>query len=264
MINYMDKFRLNNKVAIVCGGLGLIGKEVSISLAQAGAKVLVLDINIELGEKFQQNCFENNLNITFLKFDVSDFGSYDNYFSDLINKFGSVDTFVNATYPRTKDWGKKLEEVEIKSWQENINIHLNSYCLLTRTIAELMKKNQMGGCIINYGSTYGVVGPDFNVYEGTDMTNQGEYAAIKGGIINFSRYVASYYGKYNIRVNSICPGGVLANQNETFLKNYNKRTPLRRMANVDEIASATLFLASDAASYITGTTFMVDGGWTSI
>ena len=127
-----------------------------------------------------------------------------------------------------------------------------------------MKKNNIKGSIINYGSTYGVVGPDFEIYAGTDMDNEGTYAAIKGGVINFSRFAASYYGKYGIRVNCLCPGGVFDNQNKVFLKNYEMRTPLRRMANADEIASATLFLSSDAASYITGAIFMVDGGWTCI
>ena len=96
------------------------------------------------------------------------------------------------------------------------------------------------------------------------------YSVIKGGIINLSRQMASYYGKYNIRVNTLIPGGVLGpqntihEQNKTFVENYNKKTPLKRLANPEEIASAALFLASDASSYITGSTFVVDGGWTAI
>jgi NAD(P)-dependent dehydrogenase (short-subunit alcohol dehydrogenase family) len=118
--------------------------------------------------------------------------------------------------------------------------------------------------IINVSSIYGVVAPDFEIYSGTDMTSAAPYSAIKAGIINFSRYAASYYGKYGIRVNSICPGGVFDNQNKIFIENYSKRTPLGRLAKTAEIAAPILFLASDAASYITGATVMVDGGWTCI
>jgi NAD(P)-dependent dehydrogenase (short-subunit alcohol dehydrogenase family) len=264
MIDYLNKFRLDKKVAVVCGGLGLIGNEVSIALAQAGAKVLVLDISDVKGKEFEKQCAKEKLDVKYITFDITDLNHYDKKISDILKKEGTVHIWINVAYPKTKDWGAKLEDVKIKSWQENIDMHMNAYCLLTRTAAELMKKNEIRGSIINFGSTYGVVGPDFGIYDGTTMTNQGEYAAIKGGIINFSKYCASYYGPFGIRVNSLCPGGVYNNQNKTFLKNYVKRTPLRRMAHAEDIAAATLFLASDAALYITGTAFMVDGGWTCI
>ena len=177
---------------------------------------------------------------------------------------GKIDVMVNMAYPRTDDWLDKLEDVKIESWQKNVDIQMNSYCLLTREVAELMKENSIKGSIINCGSTYGVVGPDFNIYEGTELTSPAAYAAIKGGVINFSRYAASYYGKYGIRINCLCPGGIFNNQNETFVKNYEKKTPLRRMGKPDDIAPAVLFLASDAASYVTGAIIMIDGGWTCI
>ncbi|MBR9706181.1 SDR family oxidoreductase [Candidatus Pacearchaeota archaeon] len=260
----MKKFRLDEKVAVVTGGLGLIGREISISLAQAGAKVLVLDIEIAKGEKFEKECKKEKLDVKFFRFDVTDIKALDNTISQLFNVEGPIFVWVNTAYPRTKDWGLDLGKVKSETWQNNVDMHMNSYCLMTKTIAELMKKSKIGGSIINFGSIYGVVAPDFEIYKGTGMNNEGTYAAIKGGIINFSRFAASYYGKYCIRVNCICPGGVFDNQNEEFLKNYEMKTPLKRMANPDEIASATLFLASDASSYMTGTTLMVDGGWTCI
>ncbi|MFC2136517.1 SDR family oxidoreductase, partial [Bacteroidota bacterium] len=171
---------------------------------------------------------------------------------------------INVAYPRTNDWGLNIKDVKPSSWQKNVDMHMNSYCISTRAVAELMKENKIKGTIVNFSSTYGVVGPDFEIYEGTGMDNEGTYAAIKGGITNFSRFCASNYGPYGVRINSICPGGVFDNQNKKFLNNYAKRTPLRRMADADEIASVTLFLVSDAASYITGATIMVDGGWTAI
>ncbi len=264
MNDYVNKFKLDDKTAAVAGGLGLIGKEVSISLAQAGAKVIVLDINRKIGEKFEKECVKEKLQVKYIYFDLSNIKNLDKDISEIFTKEGPVHIWVNVAYPKTKDFGNRIENVDASCWQENVDIHMNSYCLSTRSIAELMKKQKIKGSIINYGSIYGVGGPDFEIYEGTDMTNEGTAAAIKGGIINFSRYAASNYGKYGIRVNCLCPGGVFDNQNKIFVKNYEKRTPLRRMASPDEIASATLFLASDASSYVTGATFMVDGGWTCI
>ncbi len=262
MTNYIEKFKLKNKKAIVCGGLGLIGKEVSIALSQAGAKVLILDNNESAWKEFKEK--NKELDLDFVKFDITDISNLGKNISKVYKDFGPIDILINTAYPRTKDWGNKLEDIKAESWQKNVDMLMNSYCLITKEIAELMKKDKIKGSIINFGSVHGIVGPDFGVYSGTDMTSPAAYSAIKGGIINFSRYAASYYGKYQIRVNCLCPGGIFDNQDKTFVANYEERTPLKRMGNPEEIASAALFLASDASSYITGTTFMVDGGWTCI
>ncbi len=150
------------------------------------------------------------------------------------------------------------------SWRKNVDLHMNSYCLLSRDVAELMKKDRIKGSIINLGSIYGVVGPNFGIYKDKNPGWSAAYNAIKGGIVNYSRYLASYYGDSGIRFNCICPGGIFDNQTKDFLKKYNKITPLGRMGKPEEVATTVLFLASDASSYITGATIMVDGGWTSI
>ena len=126
-----------------------------------------------------------------------------------------------------------------------------------------MKKNKKGSIIL-LSSIYGVVGQDLSIYEGTKMQESMTYSVIKGGINNLTKQMASYYGKFQIRINALCAGGVFENQNERFVKNYKKKVPLKRMATSSDIALSVIFLASDASSYITGTTFMVDGGWTSI
>lgn len=142
-------------------------------------------------------------------------------------------------------------------------MHLSSYSWISRKICLIMK-NQKGGSLINFGSIYGEVGANFNIYKGTKMTSAFAYSAIKGGIANLSRYLASYFGEYNVRVNTICPGGIFDNQDKTFVKNYETQTPLKRMGKPEDIAPTVLFLASDASSYITGAIIMVDGGWTAI
>ena len=148
---------------------------------------------------------------------------------------------------------------------------MNSYAWLARTVAEKMVDNKVEGNIIQISSIYGIVGQDLSIYEGLNMKENMTYSAIKGGIANLTRQMASYYGQFNIRVNTICPGGLQGHmagkkgsQSPRFIKQYNKKVPIKRMGRADEVASTALFLASEASSYITGGTIMVDGGWTAI
>lgn len=259
MKNYLDKFLLDKKISFVAGGGGLLGTEVVKALSDAGSKVVILDID----KKKVQALQKKRKNVFFELFDATDLDSIDKRLEGLNLKYGRFDVWVNTFYPRTSDWGKKVEELSIDSWRKNVDMHLNSYSWISRKVCLLMRK-QKSGSLINFGSIYGVVGNDFSVYEGTQMTGPMAYSAIKGGIINLTRYLASYFGKFNVRVNNICPGGILDNQDKDFVKRYAKKTLLNRMGTPEDIAPAVLFLASDASSYITGATLMVDGGWTAI
>lgn len=262
-MNYLQKFSLDKKIAYVTGGTGLIGKEVTKALADGGAKVIILDIDKNNGRKLATTLRKEGKDVEFEEFDVSELDKIDQAIDALVSKYGRIDIWVNAAYPKTSDWGKKIEDLYLKSWQKNIDLHLNSYAWISRNVCLIMSK-QRGGTLINFGSIYGVVGNNFNIYEGTNINPPAEYPAIKGAIVNFDRYLASYFGKYNVRVNTICPGGIFDNQNPNFVKNYSRNTPLKRMGQPEEIASAVLFLASDASSYVTGITLIVDGGWTAI
>ncbi len=263
MTKYLEKFSLKGKTAFVNGGAGLIGTQVVIALAEAGAKVVILDINSIKGEKIVADLKKKKLTAFFEEFDSANFYETDKKIDGLLKKYKKIDIWVNTSFPRTADWGKKIEDIPVESLDKNVSDHLNSYIWISRKVCIIMKK-QKGGSLINFGSIYGMVGANFNIYEGTEMTSAFAYSAIKGGIANLSRYLASYFGSAGVRVNTVCPGGIFDNQNKTFVKNYSKQTPLKRMGNPEEIASAVLFLASDGASYITGATIMVDGGWTAI
>lgn len=263
MNSFSEKFSLKNKTAFVSGGVGLLGTEVAKAFAEAGAKTVILDINPDKGEDLINNLLSKKLTVYYEHFDITDLGNIDKSIEKLNKKYGHIDVWVNCAYPRTSDWGNKVEDLSLESWQKNVDMHLNSYSWISRKVCLIMKKQQSGS-LINFGSIYGVVGNDFTVYKGTKLTSPMAYAAIKGGIINLTRYLASYFGKYNVRVNTICPGGILDNQHQIFIKNYSQKVPLKRLGRPEEIAGTVLFLASDAASYITGTTIMVDGGWTAI
>ena len=159
--------------------------------------------------------------------------------------------------------GDTLEDVKPESLRKNIDWQLNSHIILSQIVMEIMKKHGSGS-VVNIASTYGVVGNDFTVYEGTQMKSPAAYSAIKGWIINFTRYLASYYGKHNVRVNCVSPGGIFDHQPEPFISAYEKKVPMKRMGKPDDIAPAVSFLLSDEAKYITGHNLIVDGGWTAI
>ncbi|MFH1310722.1 MAG: oxidoreductase [Candidatus Omnitrophota bacterium] len=263
MIDYMSKFSLNDKTVFVTGGAGLLGSEVCKAVASLGARLILLDVNNAKGEALTSEIIKNGFKASFEYFDISDIDNVEKNIIQLIQKFKNADVWVNAAYPRTEDWGASLENLKISSWRKNIDMHLNGYFFSAQKIAEQMKE-QKRGSIINFASIYGIVAPDFYLYKDTKMTMPAAYSAIKGGIINFTKYLAAYYGKYNIRVNAVSPGGVYDNQPETFVSRYNEKTPLGRMANKEDIAGAVIYLASNASSYVTGHNLVVDGGWSVV
>lgn len=272
MVDYMQKLRLDNKTAYVVGGFGLIGREVSTAFAMAGAKTIVLDLESEQGHSIEMDMIKIGYDITFKSFDCADMKKLDYNFSVLLDENGYPDVFINCSYPRTEDWGdSSFKDITLESLRRNVDIHMNSYAWLARLAAESMVKKGNGGSIIQLGSMYGIVGNDLTVYKNTNMHENMTYAAIKGGVTNLTRLMASYYGQYNIRVNTLCPGGLeghIAGKSNTqspiFVKQYSQKTPLKRLGRAQEVASTALFLASEAASYITGATIMVDGGWTAV
>lgn len=245
---------LKDKVIILTGAGGLIGRESLKHLVKNGAKVIAVDVN----------SYESEAEL-FLTNDITNPIEIDNLLKTVIDKFGRIDGLVNLAYPRTTDWGTKFEDIPYESWAKNVDMQLNAVFYICQKVIDIMK-NQNVGSIVNIASIYGVVGNDFTLYEEYGGTSPAAYAAIKGGVINFSRYLASYNGKYNIRVNCVSPGGVLdeKNQNPSFIKRYSEKSPLKRLGNPVEIAPAISFLLSDDASFITGHNLMVDGGWTAI
>ena len=256
---FPERFRLKDKIAVVTGGAGLIGTAICGALSEAEAKVYIADIDRKRGEKLDKKLRSSGLKTAYVKTDISSEASIRSVVSGIVRKEGRVDIWINGAYPRTPDWSDRFEDVRASSVRKNLDMHMNGYFLCCKHVLKQMKKRRKG-VLINIGSHYGVLGPDFSVYKGTRMTMPAAYSLIKGGIVNFSRYLATYYAPYNIRVNAVCPGGVFNNQPPSFVRNYVKGVPLKRMARPEEIASAVLFFSSDASSYMTGQVVMVDGG----
>ena len=239
---------LINKVVVVTGGSGLLGTAICKDLINKGAIVINADLNLN-----QSNCCES------ISCDITDKTSVEKAVNSILIKHGKINGWVNNAYPRTKDWGKKFEEIELESWKKNIDMQLNSVFITSQVVLEIMKKQEFGS-IVNIASIYGIIGPNFTIYEGQEMTMPAAYSAIKGGIINFTRYLASYYGNYNLRVNCVSPGGIQDNQHSLFVEKYQNNVPLKRMGKPDDIAPAVSFLLSDDSKYITGQNLVIDGG----
>ena len=242
---------LKDKVIIVTGGSGLLGREIVSDLMLKGAMAINADINEDTDLK--KNNFK--INITSEKSIVDGIETISKY-------YGKIDGLVNNAYPRTEDWGTKFEDISYKSWQKNVDIQMNStFLFIQKLMPELLKTK---GSIVNMASIYGVVGNDMTIYENTNIGSAAQYSAIKGGIINLTRYLASYYGKQGVRLNCVSPGGIFDNQDALFVSNYEKKVPLGRMGIPNDIAPVVSFLLSEEAKYITGQNIIVDGGWSIV
>lgn len=271
----MYLFNLQNKVAVVFGGNGVLGLQFCKALLKYGARVISCDIVGEdnadvilLKEGFTPN-------FTVHTIDASDKDELIELKNEIFKREGRVDILINSTTMKHHDFYLPFEDVSLEGWNIGLLGNLTIPFLTIQTFIPIMK-NQKCGSIINIGSVYGILGNDQRIYDGSNLDmvytekkisspqikSHGVYNAAKGGLISFTRYLAAYYGEYNIRVNCISPGGITnKNEDEIFIRKYSEKVPLGRKAFPDEINGAIIFLASDASSYITGHNLVVDGGF---
>jgi NAD(P)-dependent dehydrogenase (short-subunit alcohol dehydrogenase family) len=242
---------LEKKIIIVTGGCGLIGKEIINHLTDHNAIAINADISLQ-----------TDLNLNQIHLDICNEESILEMIRTVVDRYGKIDGLVNNAYPRTKDWGQNFESISYESWSKNVDFQLNSLFYVTKHCMEFIKESQ--GSVVNMASIYGVVGNDFTIYEGTSIGTAPQYAAIKGGVINFTRYMASYFGQYNVNINCVSPGGIFDHQDPIFVQNYEKKCPMKRMGTPKDIAPVVTFLLSNEAKYVSGQNIIVDGGWTCI
>ncbi|MCX7876776.1 MAG: SDR family oxidoreductase [Melioribacteraceae bacterium] len=267
----MELFSLKNKVAIVTGAMGLIGKEHCKALSEAGANVVVADLDKTLVTEYANTLQTESLGIYL---DVTNKESIIDAKNKIIEKFGRIDILVNNAAindmfenPKAATEQSKFENYPLELWQKSVAVNLTGVFLCSQVFGFEMAK-QKKGSIINIASTYGIVAPDQTLYQKEDGTQNfykpPAYSATKGGVLMFTKYLAAYWGKDGVRVNSLSPGGVENNQDDFFVKKYSSKTLLGRMAQPNDYKGALIFLASDASSYMTGSNLIVDGGWTTI
>ncbi len=257
----LDLFRLDGKVALVTGGAGIVGKHISSGLAQAGATVVIASRDLAHSQSYAQALLSQGLSIEAETCDFSIEESIRQLRERLDLRYGRLDILINNAVARA---GKDLDQVTAFDWEATMRLNSTGLFLTCKIFAELMRA-QGSGSIVNISSIYGMVGPDFSIYQETPIHNSAAYSFAKGGMINFTRYLASYLAPFGIRVNCLSPGGFQTEETPArFVENYSRRTLLGRMATGEDIQGAAIFLASDASRYITGQNIAVDGGWTAI
>lgn len=257
----MDMFSMKGKVALVTGGAGLYGRQIVESLAEAGAETYIASRNLGSLQKVADEHQAKGEDVKALQLDLAEEKSILELRDKIMERSGRVDVLVNNAVARvmTEGWEDDPEKFDL-------SMHINATGLftITRAFGEKMIE-QESGSIINIGSMMGMVGVENHNYDGTDIHGWSpDYFFHKGGMINFTRFCASYFGRYNVRVNCVSPGGLRTpEQPEQFVKNYSERTQLGRMANDTDLKGVILLLASEASDYITGVNIPVDGGYTA-
>lgn len=262
-------FSLENKVAVVTGALGLLGKNHCTALVEAGASVVVCDLNENECIDFAFSLGEKNFGIAV---DIINMSSIKKLKNKILERYSRIDVLINNAAinekfeePVSAAENTKFENYPLDLWQNSLNINITGTFLCSQILGTEMAK-ACSGSIINVASTYGIVAPDQSLYKnGNDeqkFYKTAAYPVTKGAIISFTRFLAAYWGEKGVRVNSLSPGGVENNQEEFFIKKYSERTPLKRMALNTDYKGAIVFLASDASAYMTGANLVVDGGWT--
>ena len=257
-------FNLSNKVIILTGAAGLLGTEYAHGLSQAGANVVLADLNFDKCKKLSLNLNKKyDVNSFPIKLDVTKINSINTMIKAVIKKFSKIDILINNAYFSEAGYTKiKFENYDLDIWKKGLNVNLSGIFLCCQQIGKIMKKQKKGN-IINISSIYGIVAPDQRIYGNTKIIKSALYSVTKSGVLNFTRYLASYWRQDGIRVNTLSLGGVEENQNIIFKKNYSNKTMIGRMAKKDEYVGALIFLSSNASSYMTGSNLVIDGGWTA-
>jgi len=273
MQNVLDKFNLKGNTVLVTGGGGLLGRQFALALAQAGADVMLADLAYEAAADQAEVIRAERLSAEALAVDVVDPDSTRAMVEQTLARFGRLDVLINSAaldpkfdlQHQSEQAANAFETYSLEAWRKALDVNLTGMFLASQAAVQPMLA-QGKGVIINICSTYGINGPDQRIYirpDGTRSYKPVYYSVTKAGVLGFTRYLAAYYAGKNIRVNALTPGGVYNQHDEVFVKAYSAKTILGRMANLDEMSAAMLFLASDASSYMTGANLIVDGGWTA-
>lgn len=245
---------LKNKNIVVLGGLGRIGFGCVEEILKNEGKVLIVD-KINNNKKIKLN-----KNVELINLDLLKLKNIDKVINIAKKKFNIIDGFINAFYPKSKKWGTKFEKLELKYLQEDINNQLSIPIIINQKFIKFFLKQGFGN-IVNIASIQGTNNPKFNHYRNLKMSSPIEYSAIKAATISYSRYLAKYYMKNKIRINTVSPGGIVDNQPLLFQNRYKQDCGSKGLLDSKDISSTIIFLLSDQSKFINGQNIIVDDGW---
>ena len=268
-----DLFRLDEKVIVITGATGLLGRKHAEAIACYGGTPILLDLSQQAVDDFANELNEKyKVNSVGFVVDITNEKAIENNVKQLIENFGKIDGLVNnaANNPKVEDSNEvnfsRLENFPLDIWRDDIAVGLTGAFLCSKHYGFAISQNPNGGSIVNISSDLGLIAPDQRLYakDGIDVNKQNvkpvTYSVVKTGLIGLTRYLATYWADKNVRCNAMCPGGIENGQPEDFLKEVNKRIPMGRMANSDEYQGTLLWMLSDASSYLNGAIIPVDGG----
>jgi len=255
-------FSLKGKTAVVTGGAGYLGTAISETIAELGANLILASRD---KAKCQKECdellrlTEGSIRAVALELDVLRKDSAAEFFVRVHEHFEAVDILVNNAWSGNKNtW----ESIGNEDWEHDIDMSLNSVFRLTKAAFADLKSTR--GVILNIGSMYGHIGPDYRIYDGKEFANPPSYGAAKAGVIQLTKYLASFLSPHGIRVNALSPGAFPhppTQRHEEFMRRLSSKNPMNRIGQPEELKGAVALLCSDAGSYITGQNLCVDGGW---
>ncbi len=255
---------MRGRRALITGAAGKIGRVMTETLAELGADLVLVDrAAADYGSLLAELESRFGVKIVTVVCDLEQQGEREQLIAQIMSGAAGLDVLINnAAFVGTsglQGWVTGFEEQSVETWRRALEVNLTAAFDLIKGLVPLLRKNGQGS-IINVGSIYATLGPDYSLYEDTAMGNPAAYAASKGGLMQLTRWLSTTLAP-DIRVNAISPGGVFRNQPEVFVKRYETRTPLRRMATEEDFAGAVAYLASDLSAYVTGINLKVDGGW---
>ncbi len=255
-------FSLKNRTALVTGGAGYLGLAISETLVELGANVVIASRDQEKCENTAtglRSSFGANIRTMGVSLDLLESESIANCIQTVEREFGGLDILVNNAWSGKKNsWDSITEE----DWGYDIDMSLNAVFRMIKVAFPMLKIHK--GVILNVASMYGHIAPDYRIYEGTTFANPPSYGAAKAGVIQFTKYLASFLSPYSIRANALSPGAFPhppTREHKMFLRKLGEKNPMNRVGEPHELKGAVALLCSDAGSYITGQNICVDGGW---
>jgi NAD(P)-dependent dehydrogenase (short-subunit alcohol dehydrogenase family) len=271
--NSMQYFQLDNKVIVITGGAGLLGRKHAEAIVEAGGTPVLLDLNEKLlAEVAGDMSKAYNKDVVGIKCDITNKNEINQSLDTILQKFGRLDGLVNnaANDPKVDPGADaqkltRFENISQDYWQNDVAVGLTGAFLCSQVFGHYMATNG-GGVIVNIASDLAIISPDQRIYrvEGRAEDEQPvkpvTYSVIKAGLVGMTKYLATYWCENNVRVNAISPGGVYNGQNEEFVEKLTYRIPMARMAHQDEYKASLIYLLSDASSYMTGFNLVIDGG----